>query len=199
MLTSNFEKALTYAHRAHAGQVRKGSGVPYISHLLAVAALVLEAGGSEIEAIGALLHDAVEDQGGRERLDEIQKEFGPEVAAIVEGCSDAFESPKPEWWERKRKYLAHLPEASPSVIKVSVADKLHNARTILTDYREIGEALWSRFNAGKEGTLWYYQEIIQVYRKISHCPQRMVDELEKVVAELLCLSNREKSNCCLNP
>lgn len=106
MLTSNFEKALTYAHRAHAGQVRKGSGVPYISHLLAVAALVLEAGGSEIEAIGALLHDAVEDQGGRERLDEIQKEFGPEVAAIVEGCSDAFESPKPEWWERKRKYLA---------------------------------------------------------------------------------------------
>ena len=199
MLTSNFEKALTYAHRAHAGQVRKGSGVPYISHLLAVAALVLEAGGSEIEAIGALLHDAVEDQGGRERLDEIQKEFGPEVAAIVEGCSDAFENPKPEWWERKRKYLAHLPEASPSVIKVSVADKLHNARTILTDYREIGEALWSRFNAGKEGTLWYYQEIIQVYRKISHCPQRMVDELEKVVAELLCLSNREKSNCCLNP
>jgi len=185
MLTSNFEKALTYAHRAHAGQVRKGSGVPYISHLLAVAALVLEAGGSEIEAIGALLHDAVEDQGGRERLDEIQKEFGPEVAAIVEGCSDAFESPKPEWWERKRKYLAHLPEASPSVIKVSVVDKLHNARTILTDYREIGEALWSRFNAGKEGTLWYYQELINVYRKIPNGPQGMVDELERVVAELV--------------
>ncbi|HOP75197.1 MAG TPA: HD domain-containing protein [Bacillota bacterium] len=189
MLTSTFEKALTYAHRAHAGQVRKGSGVPYISHLLAVAALVLEAGGSEIEAIGALLHDAVEDQGGRERLDEIQKEFGPEVAAIVEGCSDAFESPKPEWWERKRKYLAHLPEASPSVIKVSVADKLHNARTFLADYREIGEALWSRFKTGKEGMLWYYQEIIQVYRKIPYCPQRMVDELEKVVAELVRLCN----------
>ena len=171
MLTSTFEKALTYAHRAHAGQVRKGSGVPYISHLLAVAALVLEAGGSEIEAIGALLHDAVEDQGGRERLDEIQKEFGPEVAAIVEGCSDAFESPKPEWWERKRKYLAHLPEASPSVIKVSVADKLHNARTFLADYREIGEALWSRFKTGKEGMLWYYQEIIQVYRKYPIVPR----------------------------
>ncbi|HPT87334.1 MAG TPA: HD domain-containing protein [Bacillota bacterium] len=189
MLTSNFEKALTYAHRAHAGQVRKGSGVPYISHLLAVAALVLEAGGNETEAIGALLHDAVEDQGGRERLEEIRKEFGSEVAAIVEGCSDAFETPKPEWWERKRKYLAHLPEASPSVIKVSVADKLHNARTFLADYREIGEALWSRFKTGKEGMLWYYQEIIQVYRKIPYCPQRMVDELEKVVAELVRLCN----------
>jgi (p)ppGpp synthase/HD superfamily hydrolase len=185
MLTNSFEKALVYAHRAHAGQVRKGSGVPYISHLLAVAALVLEADGSETEAIGALLHDVVEDQGGQERLDEIQKEFGPEEAAIVVGCSDAFENPKPEWWERKRKYLAHLPEASPSALKVSVADKLHNARTILADYREVGEDLWSRFKTGKEGTLWYYQELIRVYRKIPYCPQRMVDELERVVDELV--------------
>lgn len=162
MLTNDFEKALIYAYRVHAEQERKGSGVPYISHLLAVAALVLEAGGSETEAIGALLHDAVEDQGGRERLAEVKEEFGPEVADIVEGCSDAFEKPKPGWWERKKRYLAHLPEASASVLMVSVADKLHNARCILADYREIGEELWSRFKTGKEGTLWYYQKLIQV-------------------------------------
>ena len=159
MLTSSFEKALVYAYRVHADQKRKGSGIPYITHLLAVTALVLEAGGNETEAIGALLHDAVEDQGGRERLVEIKEKFGPEVAAIVEGCSDALEKPKPEWWERKRRYLAHLPEASPSVLLVSVADKLHNARCIVADYREIGEGLWRRFNTGKEGTLWYYQEL----------------------------------------
>lgn len=188
MLTSAFEKALVYAHRVHAGQKRKGSGVPYISHLLAVAALVLEAGGSEIEAIAALLHDAVEDQGGLERLAEIKEEFGPEVAAIVEGCSDAFEEPKPEWWERKRKYLAHLPEASASVLLVSAADKLHNARSILVDYREIGEELWSRFKIGKEGTLWYYQELARVYRQSAKLPTALVNELERVVAELVRLA-----------
>ncbi|NLW56609.1 MAG: bifunctional (p)ppGpp synthetase/guanosine-3',5'-bis(diphosphate) 3'-pyrophosphohydrolase [Firmicutes bacterium] len=185
MLTSSFEKALVYAHRVHAGQKRKGSGIPYITHLLSVAALVLEAGGNETEAIGALLHDAVEDQGGRERLTEIKEEFGPEVAAIVEGCSDALEKPKPEWWERKRRYLAHLPEASPSVLLVSVADKLHNARCIVADYREIGEGLWSRFNTGKEGTLWYYQELTRVYRQSAKLPTALVDELERVVGEMV--------------
>lgn len=188
MLTSAFEKALVYAYRVHAGQKRKGSGVPYISHLLAVAALVLEAGGSETEAIAALLHDAVEDQGGWERLAEIKEEFGPEVTAIVEGCSDAFEEPKPEWWERKKRYLAHLPGASASVLLVSAADKLHNARSILVDYRDIGEEIWSRFKTGKEGTLWYYQELARVYRQSAKLPAALVDELERVVAELVRLA-----------
>lgn len=188
MLTSAFEKALVYAFRVHTGQIRKGSGVPYISHLLAVAALVLEAGGNETEAIAALLHDAVEDQGGRERLAEIRKEFGPEVAAIVEGCSDTMEDPKPEWWERKRKYLAHLPEAPASVLLVSVADKLHNARCILADHQKIGEEVWSRFKTGKEGTLWYYQELVRAYRQSTKVPTVLVNELERVVGEMMRLA-----------
>lgn len=188
MLTSAFEKALVYVYRVHAGQKRKGTEIPYVSHLLAVAALVLEAGGSETEAIGALLHDAVEDQGGRERLAQIKEEFGREVADIVEGCSDTLENPKPEWWERKKRYLAHLPGASSSVLLVSVADKLHNARCILADYRDIGEELWSRFNTGKEGTLWYYQELTRVYRRSDKLPTALVGELERVVAELVRLA-----------
>lgn len=192
MLTSAFEKALVYAYRVHAGQKRKGSGVPYISHLLAVAALVLEMRGSETEAIAALLHDAVEDQGGRECLAEIKEEFGPEVAAIVEGCSDAMEKPKPEWWERKKKHLAHLPEASSSVLLVSVTDKLHNARCILADYREIGEELWNRFKTRKEGTLWYYQELVRVYRQSAKLPTALVDELERVVGEMVRLAGNSR-------
>jgi (p)ppGpp synthase/HD superfamily hydrolase len=153
-----------------------------------VAALVLEAGGNETEAIAALLHDAVEDQGGRERLAEIRKEFGPEVAAIVEGCSDTMEDPKPEWWERKRKYLAHLPEAPASVLLVSVADILHNARCILADHQKIGEEVWSRFKTGKEGTLWYYQELVRAYRQSTKVPTVLVNELERVVGEMMRLA-----------
>jgi len=186
MLTEKFEEALVYTFRIHKAQNRKGDGgVPYISHLMAVAALVLEAGGTETEAIAGLLHDAAEDQGGRKRLAEIRERFGPEVAAIVEDCSDTLETPKPAWWERKKRYLAHLPLASASVLKVSVADKLHNARAILTDYREKGEALWPRFRTGKKGTLWYYQELVKVYRQTPQSPGRLVEELERVVREIL--------------
>lgn len=162
MLTSKFEDALVFASQIHSKQIRKGSEIPYISHLLAVTALVLEAGGGENEAIAALLHDAVEDQGGQARLTEICEKFGPEVALIVAGCTDAFEEPKPEWWERKQKYLAHLSEATAPVLLVSLADKLHNARCVLEDYRELGEQIWNRFKTGKKGTLWYYKSSTKV-------------------------------------
>jgi|ERR1035437_1205600 GTP pyrophosphokinase len=134
-----------------------------ISHLLAVTAIVLEHGGNETEAIGALLHDAAEDAGGRRTLAAIKRKFGTRVAAIVAGCSDTFETPKPAWLKRKTNYLHHLKTASASVQLVSAADKLHNLQSIAADYREIGEALWGRFGAPKAGTLWYYRELAGIY------------------------------------
>jgi (p)ppGpp synthase/HD superfamily hydrolase len=131
LLGQRFQAALVQAARLHQRQVRKQSGVPYVSHLLAVCALVLEDGGSEDEAIAALLHDAVEDQGGAQTLDHIRNLFGDEVAAIVDGCSDTDQDPKPPWRERKEAYLRHLadPATSASVLRVATADKLHNARS----------------------------------------------------------------------
>jgi (p)ppGpp synthase/HD superfamily hydrolase len=132
-----FAYALDYATRAHEEQMRKGSEIPYVSHLLAVAALVLEDGGDEDEAIAALLHDVVEDQGGAERLAEVEREFVLRVAAIVESCSDTLVTPKPPWRERKAAYVAHLEGADPSAVRVSLADKVHNVRTIVLDYRRL--------------------------------------------------------------
>lgn len=190
MLTSRFEEAMIYAFRTHIHQKRKGTEIPYISHLLSVTALVMESGGTEDQIIAALLHDAPEDQGGLETLADIREKFGLSVADIVEGCTDTFDEPKPEWWERKRKYLAHLPQAAKSTLLVSVADKLHNARCILGDYRAVDEELWSRFNAGKEGTLWYYRELVNTYKKIPNAPEKLVAELERVVSELEKLSDK---------
>ncbi len=177
-----FEQALVYATRLHGDHYRKGGTIPYVAHLLAVAGLVLEAGGDEDEAIAALLHDGPEDLGGRQTLAEIRQRFGERVAAIVEGCTDTFEHPKPPWRRRKEAYLAHLQEASPSVRLVSVADKLHNARSILADYRELGEGLWGRFHGGRQGTLWYYRALVTTYRAVG--PMPLVDELDRVVSEL---------------
>ena len=156
ILSSHFTEALVYATQLHAGQVRKGTQIPYVAHLLGVTALVLEAGGDEDEAIAALLHDAVEDQGGWETLTEIQKRFGDRVADIVEGCSDAYTQPKPPWRERKESYLAHLIDASQEVRRVSLADKLHNARSIYRDLQEYGTDIFEKFKGGKSGTLWYF-------------------------------------------
>lgn len=139
-LTPRFEAALVYASQVHAGQKRKGTEIPYIAHLLSVAGIVLEEDGDEDEAIAALLHDAVEDQGGQARLEDIGSRFGDRVAEIVEGCTDADTIPKPEWQERKERHLAHLRGASSSVLEVSAADKLHNARAILAGYRIHGES-----------------------------------------------------------
>ncbi|MBD2451582.1 HD domain-containing protein [Nostoc sp. FACHB-152] len=162
-LTSKFEEALVYATRLHAHQIRKISGVPYIAHLLSVAALILEAGGTEEEAIAGLLHDAVEDQGGKSTREEIRQHFGETVVAIVDACTESDTYPKPPWQERKQRYLDNLRHASASVRRVSLADKLHNARSLLADYRQHGSGIWQQFKTGKEGTLWFYQQLQQVY------------------------------------
>jgi GTP pyrophosphokinase len=187
-LTKRFLEALSYATKLHAKQKRKGSDEPYIGHLLGVASLVLQHGGDENEAIAALLHDAVEDQGGRATLRTIGRKFGKKVAAIVEACSDSFETPKPPWLERKKEHLAKIRHASPSVRLVCAADKLHNARTILADYREIGERLWQRFSGGKEGTLWYYRGMAKALKRPGSGP--LVKELTRVVAEIEQLAGR---------
>lgn len=183
ILTGRFERALVYAAGLHANQVRKGSGVPYLSHLLAVASLVLEAGGDEDEAIAALLHDGPEDQGGLATLQHIGEQFGRRVADIVAECSDSLEKEKPPWRLRKQAYLVQLSSASRSARFVSCADKLHNARSILSDYRTVGELLWQRFRGGRAGTLWYYQALVQAFFE-GEAPV-LADELSRTVTMLL--------------
>lgn len=181
-LTERFTKALTYACELHATQARKGTQIPYVSHLLAVGSLVLEHGGNEDEAIAAVLHDAVEDQGGAPTAAAIREKFGNRVADIVLGCSDTDVIPKPPWRERKEKYIAHVIGGKDASVRlVSAADKLHNARAILADYREHRSQLWHRFNGGLD-TLWYYRALVKAFA--SHGPSRLVDELDRVVTEL---------------
>jgi len=180
-LGPRLQQAFRYAAKWHAGQARKSTTVPYLSHLLAVCSLVLEAGGNEDLAIAALLHDVVEDCGGMPRLREIRKKFGVRVARIVEGCTDTFVEPKPEWIERKRGYLEEVRHADAETRLVSASDKLHNVRTILADYRKDGEGIWVRFNGRKEGTLWYYRALSDEYART---PNRITRELEIAVSEL---------------
>ncbi len=182
ILSARFTEALAYATELHAHQTRKGSGIPYIAHLLGVASLALEYGANEDEAIAALLHDAIEDQGGDATRAEIRRRFGDRITAIVDGCTDSDVSPKPPWQERKQAYIAHIPGASASVRLVSAADKLYNARSIVRDYRRIGEAIWSRFHGGKSGTLWYYRSILEAFRQVEATP--LVEELDLVIQEL---------------
>lgn len=182
ILSPRFREALDYATTLHAGQVRKGSQAPYISHLLGTAAIVLEYGADEDEAIAALLHDAVEDQGGAATGVEIRRRFGPRVAQIVAGCTDADTTPKPPWRPRTEAYLAHLETADASVHLVSAADKLYNARSIVADYRVVGESIWERFTGRKSGTLWYYRKVANVLARVR--PGPLVDELVRTVDEL---------------
>lgn len=183
-----FEDALTYAARLHRDQTRKGSGIPYVAHLLAVAAIVGENGGTEDETVAALLHDAPEDQGGKELLEDIRARFGDAVAEIVDGCTDTYEDPKPTWRPRKEAYVEHMAKASPSVRLVSAADKLHNARSILADLRSLGDDLWDRFTGGKEGTLWYYRALVEAYKGAG--TNAVVEELDRVVREIEVLAER---------
>ncbi len=185
-LSPRFEQALNYAVVIHAGQLRKGTEIPYLAHLLGVASIALEHGATEDEAIGALLHDAGEDAGGRGRIEDIRQRFGDAIADIVDGCTDADVVPKPEWRKRKQNYIAHIPMASASVRLVSASDKLHNARAILRDYRAHGEELWKRFNGGKEGTLWYYRSLVGAFAKADR--NELVEELDRVVSEIEKLS-----------
>jgi (p)ppGpp synthase/HD superfamily hydrolase len=181
-LGKRFQRALTYAARLHASQFRKGTTRPYVAHLLGVTSTVLTHGGNEEEAIAALLHDAVEDQGGKPRLREIRRKFGARVAQIVKGCTDADTDPKPPWLERKKSHLRHLRSADSSVLLVCAADKLYNASETLSDFRKHRDSIWARFKGGKQGTLWYYDEVAKILR--SKGPQDLVMELERVVAEL---------------
>ena len=185
-LTWRFDTALQFASGLHHQQPRKGVSIPYIAHLMSVCALVLETGGNEDQAIAALLHDAVEDQGGLPTLDTIRHLFGKRVATIVKSCSDSTVSdPKKKlgWRKRKQRYLAHLRKASKDALIVSAADKLHNARAILSDYRKVGDKLWKRFNAPMKDQLWYYGALVETLQRTA-APKMIVDELSKVVEEL---------------
>lgn len=185
-LTPRFEQALQYACIIHAGQRRKGSDVPYISHLLAVTSLVIEHGGSEDEAIAGLLHDAGEDAGGQKRISDIRIRFGDTVADLVVSCTDTLMERKPEWSGRKEAYVATIPHKSAAELLVTVADKLHNSRAILHDYRQIGDELWGRFTGGKTGTLWYYRALTDAFMTApnNHRCKALIDELHRVVSTI---------------
>ena len=182
MSSPRFEQALQYAALIHAGQIRKGTEIPYLAHLLGVASIALEHGANEDEAIGALLHDAGEDAGGTGRIEDIRRRFGNQVADIVAGCTDAVETPKPPWRKRKEDYIGHIAHASLSVRLVSASDKLHNARAILRDLRVHGEKLWPRFTGGKDGSLWYYRDLVNAFRKKGS--GELIEELDRVVSEI---------------
>ena len=184
-VSQEFHDALAYASVMHAGQVRKQTTIPYVAHLMAVSSIVWEAGGSETEAIAALLHDGPEDQGGVDRLAAIRRRFGDEVADIVEHCSDTFEMPKPSWAERKAAYVERLKKADRSTLLVSVADKLHNARATLRDLSEADDpsSVWGRFRKTREQTLANYLALIGVYIEGASDPRRgpLVAELYRTV------------------
>ena len=185
-LSSRYEAALVMATQLHASQNRKGTSIPYVSHLLAVSSLVLEHGGSEDLAIAALLHDAVEDQGGIPTLEKIRDSFGDVVADIVDHCTDSYKDPTPEWRLRKEKYVASITEKPLDATLVSCADKLHNARAILSDLRSLGDELWKRFTGGKEGTLWYYRSLAAAFDDT--LGNSLSEELKRTVNEINDLS-----------
>jgi (p)ppGpp synthase/HD superfamily hydrolase len=192
--TDRFVAAMTFAQEVHQGQRRKGTGIPYIAHVLGVAAIAMEYGADEDEAIGALLHDAAEDGGGEATLAEIRARFGDAVGDIVLGCSDSLvEDPEDKlpWLERKENYLAHLENASPSVCLVSAADKLHNVRAIIRDYHQHGDDIWSRFQGRRDGTLWYYQTVAHALVRRFYSP--LTRDLQQAVDELLALTGRSNS------
>lgn len=198
LLTERFDAALHYALAHHALQLRKGTRVPYAAHLLACASLVLEMEGDEDEAIGALLHDVVEDGGGRAALDEITREFGEGVAAIVLSNSDKVEQePTGSWYERKRAYVDAFATKSPAALRVSLADKLHNARSILTDYRTHGDALWARFRQGQGiATRIYYRELAAAFERererLGPVAAPYVEELRRTVDAITALAEEHQ-------
>ena len=181
-LTGRFDEALAYASHIHRAQRRQGSEIPYVSHLLAVAAIALENGADEDQAIAALLHDAVEDQGGLAQLETIRARFGEDVAAIVADCTDAHEEPKPDWRPRKEAYVASLAHKPARSLAVSLADKTHNASAINADLRAVGAEVWDRFTGGRDGTLWYYRALSDAFRK--HAPGIAAERFAREVAEM---------------
>ena len=208
-ITSRFDEALAYATELHRNHRRKGSEIPYLSHLLQVAGIVLEADGDEDQAIAGLLHDAIEDADRCGADDatvraEIKEKFGERVYHMVDACTDTEpgsekggrtpEERLDEWFGRKRKYLANLPQKSPDALLVSMADKLHNSRAILRDYRIVGEAIWDRFTPGKADTLWYYMSLVDGYAEAwGDAAPSLLDELRTTVADLVEVAMRDTS------
>lgn len=185
MLGERFDRAFLLASALHRRQVRKESGVPYLSHLLAVTALALEHGADEDQAIAALLHDAVEDQGGLPTAARIRDGFGTRVHDLVMALTDAVVVPKPPWRARKETYLAHLANTADDVLLVSACDKIHNARCILADHRASGPAVWQRFTGGRDGTLWYYRELAAIFaRRGPAGPAALLGELAAAMQRL---------------
>jgi len=181
-LGPRFQRAFEFAAKQHSGQTRKASTIPYIAHLMGVASLVFEAGGDEDLAIAALLHDVVEDCGGAPMLKQIRRRFGSKVAKIVDGCTDAYQIPKPPWHDRKVSYINRLKKEDDETRLVSAADKLNNVRSILSDYRVIGESVWSRFNGGRDGTLWYYRTLRDEFSRSK--PNRITRDFDLAVRDL---------------
>ena len=186
-LTPKFTRALTYASRLHGGKLRKKTRIPDIDHILGVTSIALEYGANETEAIAALLHDAAEDAGGRQRLNDIRRKFGNAVAKIVDGCSDTYDDPKPPWLDRKKKYVRHVRDAAVSTKLVSASDKLQNVRSLLRNYRNEGDRLWKRYNCGKEGALWYYRALVNAFTGNRIKP--LVRDLDFAVRELERVAN----------
>lgn len=187
ILTDRFDAALAYASEIHRSQVRKSTTIPYVSHLLGVTAIALESGADEDQAIAALLHDAVEDQGGAARLADIRRRFGERVARIVDDCTDADVEPKPPWRERKEQYLASLATKPLDSLEVCLADKTHNASAILNDLHRIGDRVWDRFNGGKQGSLWYYRALSNAFSARMQNPA--ATRFELIVREIETHSN----------
>jgi (p)ppGpp synthase/HD superfamily hydrolase len=182
---SKFDEALRLAHDLHRHDVRKGTGKPYISHLLGVCSLVIDYGGDEEMAIAALLHDAVEDHGGHPMLKEIRERFGERVAHIVDGCTDSYvldATKKEPWLQRKQEYLARLPLEDSDVRLVSAADKLYNCRTLVRDLRKRGIATLDRFNGGRKDTVWYYDQLVHAFRTAG--TTELVEDLAILVDEM---------------
>ena len=183
VLRDRFTDAFAHAIQLHALQARKGTAIPYVTHLMSVCSLVLEDGGDEDQAVAALLHDGPEDQGGQPVLDEIRRRFGDPVANLVDGLTDTLNSPKPKWRPRKKAYLARLENEPMSVLRVSLADKLHNLRSIAVDHAATGDAVWARFNAGRPAQAWYFGALLDVFER--RLPDsRNLPEFRRLVGEV---------------
>lgn len=189
ILGPRFEQALLFASQMHARQRRKDTGAPYIAHVMGVTALVLEDGGSEEEVIAALLHDSAEDQGGEQVLVEIRKKYGDKIAAIVYECSDTLDSPKPPWKGRKQGHLTRLEDASREALHIMLADKVYNSRSLLRGLQERGPEIWGKFKGGKEGTLWYFHQMLALFQK--HFSGYLVNELARVVVAIEAISEED--------
>ena len=187
VLTASFQDALVYAAQVHEGHARKGSAqIPYLAHLMSVAALVLENGGDEEQAIAALLHDAIEDQGDRTSVPELRERFGDRVARIVDACSDTDQRPKPPWLGRKQAYIDRMQTEPEDVLLVALADKVHNARSTVADLRVHGDATWRKFGGTVEQQLWYYRSLSGLFSR--RMPGPLADELARLVDEIAGMS-----------